>query len=213
MTVKVLILLLLSAGVRAACLPDSSVINKFDVSSAEIRLIEDSVERFETIMMRKLPADYDITIRLDALNPRINAEVIKENNLIAIVVWGGMIAHSKMTASIFYLLLCHELGHFLGGPPLKSRNGWSSTEGQSDYYSTASCIKEMGLDERQFIDAVLGLTAIYAEVTRQTAPRLDTCDNTVSTRTNYGYPTIQCRLDTLIAGWYEIGRPKCWFFE
>lgn len=213
MIVKVLILFLWSIGVQAACLPDSSGINKLDVSSEDIRLIEDSVERFETIMMRRLPSDHDMAIRLDSLNPRVNAEVVKENGLVAIVVWGGMISHPKMTAPVFYLLLCHELGHFLGGPPLKSRNGWSSTEGQSDYYSSASCVKELGLDEGQFIEAALGLTAIYAEVTRQAPPRLDTCDNTVSTRTNYGYPTIQCRLDTLLAGWNETARPKCWFFD
>lgn len=213
MIVTVLIFLLASIGVQAACLPDSTEINKLDVTSAEIRLIEDSAMRFESIMLRKLPTDHDIAIRLDSLNPRVNAEVVKENGLVAIVVWGGMISHPKMTAHTFYLLLCHELGHFLGGPPLKSRTGWSSTEGQSDYYSAISCVKDLGLDEGQFIDAALALTSIYAEVTKQAPPRLDVCDESVATRTNYGYPTIQCRLDTLLAGWNETARPRCWFFE
>lgn len=213
MIVTVLIFLLASIGGQAACLPDSTEISKMDVTSAEIRVIEDSVVRFETIMLRKLPTDHDIAIRLDSLNPRVNAEVVKENGLVAIVVWGGMISHPKMSAPTFYLLLCHELGHFLGGPPLKSRNGWSSTEGQSDYYSSINCVKDLGLDEAQFIDASLALTSIYAEVTNQSPPRLDTCDESVATRTNYGYPSIQCRLDTLLAGWNETARPKCWFFE
>jgi hypothetical protein len=143
----------------------------------------------------------------------VNAEVVKENGLVAIVVWGGMISHPKMTPATFYLLLCHELGHFLGGPPLKSRDGWSSTEGQSDYFSSASCAKDLGMDETQFIDAALTLTSIYAEVTNQAPPKLDACDATVATRTNYGYPGIQCRLDTLLAGWSEKSRPKCWFFD
>jgi hypothetical protein len=213
MIVTVLIFLLASIGVQAACLPDSTEINKMDVTSAEIRLIEDTAMRFESIMLRKLPSDHDITIRLDSMNPRVNAEVVKENGVVAIVVWGGMISHPKMTAQTFYLLLCHELGHFLGGPPLKSRTGWSSTEGQSDYYSTISCVKDLGLDEGQFINAALALTSIYAEVTKQAPPRLDACDESVATRTNYGYPTIQCRLDTLLAGWNETPRPRCWFFD
>jgi hypothetical protein len=213
MIVSVLIFLLSSIGIQAACLPESVEMNKLDVTSAEIRMIEDSVGRFETIVLKKLPTDHDIAVRLDPLNPRVNAEVVKENGLVAIVVWGGMISHPKMNPATFYLLLCHELGHFLGGPPLKSRTGWSSTEGQSDYYSASSCVKDLGVDEGQFIDAALALTAIYAEVTRQAPPKLETCDQTVATRTNYGYPTTQCRLDTLLAGWSEAPRPKCWFFE
>lgn len=213
MIVSVLIFLLASVASQAACLPDSTEISKIEITPADIRVIEDSVQRFETIMLRRLPADHDIAIRLDALNPRVNAEVVKENGLVAIVVWGGMISHPKMTPATFYLLLCHELGHFLGGPPLKSRGGWSSTEGQSDYFSTASCAKDLGMDEGQFIEAALTLTSIYAEVTKQSPPRLDACDESVATRTNYGYPNIQCRLDTLLAGWSETARPKCWFFE
>ena len=146
MIVSVLIFVLSSIGIQAACLPESVGMDKLDVTSAEIRMIEDSVTRFETIVLKKLPIDHDIAVRLDPLNPRVNAEVVKENGLVAIVVWGGMISHPKMNPATFYLLLCHELGHFLGGPPLKSRTGWSSTEGQSDYYSAASCVKDLGIE-------------------------------------------------------------------
>jgi hypothetical protein len=178
-----------------------------------MRLMEETVQRFESVMVRELPADHDLIIRLDSLNPRVNAEVIKDQGNIAISVWGGMLTHPKMTSNTLLLLLCHELGHFLGGPPLKSRNGWSSTEGQADFYSTASCMKNFEVDEDQFFQAALNLSGIYAEVTQQTAPRLDQCDPSVVSRVNYGYPSLQCRLDTLMAGWKQSTRPKCWFME
>lgn len=212
MIVPVLIFLLGSVGSRAACLPDSFNNSKVLISK-EMRLHEDTVQRFESAMLRELPSDHDLVIRLEPLNPRINAEVVKENNFVAISIWGGMLSHPKMTSPTLLLLLCHELGHFLGGPPLKSRTGWSSTEGQSDYYSTQGCMKYLGVDEEQFIHAAVALTTIYAEVANQSPPQLDRCDQTVVTRMNYGYPTVQCRLDTLVAGWRGTERPKCWFFE
>lgn len=199
-------------GSKAACLPDSlSSFNK--VEKFELKLMEETIGRFESTMLRKIPPSHDLVIRLETLSPRVNAEIVNENGMVAIVVWGGMLSHSKMTANSLMLLLCHELGHFLGGPPLKSRKGWSSTEGQADFFSTNSCLKDLGVDEGQFIAAALALTAIYAQVSLQTPPRLDECDQSIVTRTNFGYPGLQCRLDTLVAGWNETERPKCWFTE
>jgi hypothetical protein len=213
MIVPILFSLLISLGSEAACLSDSLKIDKVDLTSIEMKSMEDTVGRFESTMLPKIPSDHEIIIRLEALSPRVNAEIVKENGSVSIVVWGGMLSHPKMSPATLNLLLCHELGHYLGGPPLKSRTGWSSTEGQSDYYSTSNCLKDLGVDETQFINSAIALTAIYAEATQQLPPHLEECDQTVATRMNYGYPTIQCRLDTLIAGWNERPRPKCWFIE
>ena len=213
MIVSVLILILSSIGIQAACLSESLSLDKLELNASEMKSMEDTVGRFESTVLPKLPSDHDIMIRLETLNPRINAEIVKENTLVSIVVWGGMLSHPKMNPATLNLLLCHELGHFLGGEPLKSRTGWSSTEGQSDYYSTFGCLKDLGVNEEQFLNAAVALTSIYAEVGRQSPPRLDVCDQTIATRMNYGYPSIQCRLDTLVAGWNELARPKCWFIE
>ena len=124
-----------------------------------------------------------------------------------------MLAHPQMNSNTLMLLLCHELGHFLGGPPLKSRTGWSSTEGQADYYSTAHCMKNFEVDEQEFLDAALRLSGIYSQVVHEAPPKLDQCDQSVVSRINYGYPNLQCRLDTLLAGWKQSARPRCWFFE
>lgn len=213
MIFTILILFISLVKSQAACLPDSyAFTDKMNLS--KMIAAEEVIGNFERAMIPKLPKDHNLVIRLESMSPRINAEILKEKELVSIVVWGGMLTHPKLTPSALMLLLCHELGHFLGGPPLKSRNGWSSTEGQSDYYSSVECMKEIGVvSEAEFLDAAKSLTGIYAQVTQQQAPSIDRCEELEVTRMNYGYPSAQCRLDTLLAGWRDEPRPKCWFFE
>lgn len=198
---------------QAACLPDSYLFNK-DVNHFKMIAAEEVIGHFERAMLPKIPSDHNLVVRLESMSPRVNAEILKEKEVVSIIVWGGMLSHPKLTPAALTLLLCHELGHFLGGPPLKSRNGWSSTEGQSDYFSTSECMKEIGdTDEAEFIQAAIALTSIYAQVTGQSLPSPDRCEEREVVRTNYGYPSAQCRLDTLIAGWRGEPRPSCWFTE
>jgi hypothetical protein len=201
--------LLIGSRGWALCLPDS-LVNK-DALRREISVLELEAKSFEDIFSSLLPADHDLIIQLEALNPRVNAEIIRQDKKIVISVMGGMLNHPKMTEDAFRLLLCHELGHFKGGPPLKSRGGWSSTEGQADYFSGIGCARQLGMDEYSFLEGAKVLTAIYAQVTGEEPPKLERCDNRVVERTNYGYPPVQCRLDTLLAGWRETPRPVCWF--
>jgi hypothetical protein len=141
----------------------------------------------------------------------VNAEINKIGNSITILVMGGMLAHQKMNDNAFALLLCHELGHFLGGPPLKSSNGWSSTEGQADYFSGQVCVRHIELGESDFIDGAIRLTSIYSEVMSEPEPRISQCDQNKAPRTNFGYPSVQCRLDSILAGWESKPRPECWY--
>lgn len=211
MNVFILILFFHLSGLQAACLPEVPM-NKLNLSETSLKASEEVVQRFESIMIRELPQNIEMVVNLEPLNPRVNAEIIKNNQVLSISIWGGMLSHPLITQNSLSLLLCHEIGHFLGGPPLKSRNGWSSTEGQADYYSTFSCIKSFGLSQHEFLEAALNLTRVYAEVSREPNPSPDRCDDNIVNRTNFGYPTVQCRLDTLIAGWNGVKRPACWYF-
>jgi len=203
--------MLIVKGSFAACLQNSVFVNTKENSLS--RSIENAANNFQTIVEAFIPQEINLVVKLDFLNPRINAEVKRNNHEVVIEVWGGMLKHFYMNESAMRLLLCHEIGHVFGGAPYKSRGGWSSTEGQSDYYSGLECAHRLGLSEDDFFEAALRLTKIYADVTREPAPDLDMCDETVVTRINFGYPKAQCRLDTLIAGWRRQDRPKCWFTE
>lgn len=64
-----------------------------------------------------------------------------------ITVSGGIVRAKGMTKDSLALVLCHELGHHLGGAPRTALyNGWPSAEGQSDYFATAKCLKKYYLE-------------------------------------------------------------------
>lgn len=209
MKALILVFFLYSEGLLAGCLSGSLEVQpqlNFDLKGVEQTVLE-----FENGVRPELSPDVDLVINLLTLNARVNAEINKNEDAVVIDVMGGMLAHPKMSPDVLNLLLCHELGHLLGGAPLKSRNGWSATEGQADYFSGGFCARTFIPEEDIFLNSALALTQIYAEVTREAPPKLDSCDQKKVDRTNYGYPSVQCRLDTLIAGWSGKPRPACWF--
>ncbi len=57
-------------------------------------------------------------------------------------MYGGLARHPLMTAEGFLLVICHEIGHHLGGAP-RYPNSELSTEGQSDYFSTSKCARQI----------------------------------------------------------------------
>lgn len=171
-------------------------------------------------------------------SPRVIAEALRSNSLEwEIVLHGGAVRSPELSNDEISLILCHELGHHLGGKPTSAQDGWSACEGQADYWSTSSCITFMlekvknekkivstpeaiqwckqnrTPDENciRFAQAALNLTRFYGKFTPQGYPRLDTLDSTIPPRTFYGHPNPQCRLDTLLAGYMKNSRPFCWF--
>lgn len=61
-------------------------------------------------------------------------------------LYGGLARHPLMTADGYALVICHEIGHHIGGAPKKLIQGarhWSSTEGQADYWATLKCLRRI----------------------------------------------------------------------
>lgn len=57
-------------------------------------------------------------------------------------MFGGLARHPLMTPEGFLLVICHEIGHHMGGAP-RYPNSELSTEGQSDYFSTSKCARQI----------------------------------------------------------------------
>ncbi len=57
-----------------------------------------------------------------------------------IMISGGLARHPDMTPDAFALVLCHEIGHHIAGPPHLWR---FSAEGQSDYFGASSCLRKL----------------------------------------------------------------------
>jgi hypothetical protein len=58
-------------------------------------------------------------------------------------MFGGLARHATITPDGFALVLCHEIGHHIGGAPKYDSfmNRWASNEGQSDYFAVSKCLR------------------------------------------------------------------------
>ncbi len=66
-------------------------------------------------------------------------------------MYGGLARHNAITEDGFALVLCHEIGHHLGGAPksagLLGLNRWASNEGQADYFATLKCLRKAFIND------------------------------------------------------------------
>lgn len=59
-----------------------------------------------------------------------------------IEMYGGLARHPFMSSEGLMLVICHEIGHHLGGAPRYGNNSSPmSVEGQADYFATAKCAR------------------------------------------------------------------------
>jgi predicted SprT family Zn-dependent metalloprotease len=66
----------------------------------------------------------------------------------SIMLYGGYVRAKGSTFQLIALTLCHEMGHYLGGAPKqrlenKNQEGWSSSEGQADWFAAQSCMPKL----------------------------------------------------------------------
>lgn len=80
-------------------------------------------------------------------NEDVNASARQIGNVWRVHMYGGLARHSAIGVEAFTTVLCHELGHHLGGAPKKSFLRWASNEGQSDYYASSKCMRKLYSEE------------------------------------------------------------------
>lgn len=75
----------------------------------------------------------------------VNAYAQQQGNIWKVSMFGGLARHETITRDGFATVVCHELGHHLGGAPKKSSwfgTSWASNEGQADYFGTSKCLRK-----------------------------------------------------------------------
>lgn len=82
-------------------------------------------------------------------NPVVNANTYVKGKKWIINAYGGLARFEGMTSDAYTMVLCHELGHHLGGFP---KRGWASNEGQSDYYATSKCFPRMSASKKKAVN-------------------------------------------------------------
>jgi hypothetical protein len=73
----------------------------------------------------------------------VNAYADRNDGNWNVSMFGGLARHKETTIDGFMLVVCHELGHHIGGAPIKAGRGWPANEGQSDYWATLKCARRV----------------------------------------------------------------------
>jgi len=74
----------------------------------------------------------------------VNAYALRQGNQWIVRMYGGLARHGEITSDGFALVMCHEVGHHIGGVPrYPGQNGWASNEGQSDYFAATKCLRRV----------------------------------------------------------------------
>lgn len=86
-------------------------------------------------------------------NGTVNANALRLGPVYLVNMYGGLARHKDITDDGFALVVCHELGHHLGGAPKNSfPMKWASNEGQSDYWGQMKCFRKVfGNDDNRTI--------------------------------------------------------------
>jgi hypothetical protein len=80
----------------------------------------------------------------------VNAYAQRSGSKWMVNMFGGLARHEAITEDGMSLVVCHEIGHHIGGAPKKVSyysNSWASNEGQSDYFSNLKCLRRVFLND------------------------------------------------------------------
>lgn len=92
---------------------------------------------------------YDLVIKNKWSDSVVNANTYVSGKKWIINAYGGLARFEGMTTDAYTMILCHELGHHLGGFP---KAGWATNEGQADYYATAKCFPRMEASKKEALN-------------------------------------------------------------
>ena len=163
-------------------------------------------------------------------DPTVNASAERRGNDYIVNMYGGLARHAAITQDGLALVVCHEIGHHIGGAP-KYSGQWAANEGQADYFANLKCLhrvfaaaaaftKPAGdessarracgdsyakAEERELCvrSAMAGMsvTNLFRALRKEDPqPRFDTPDPKVVNRMYDNHPGTQCRLDTYFQG-------------
>lgn len=146
--------------------------NSGGLTEAQFNSVIDKLEEIYAPIVTSMGAR--LTINRKWTDATVNANATRLGGWI-VNMYGGLARHPSITEDGFALVLCHELGHHLGGAPKVGNlfNKWASNEGQSDYFATLKCLRKAFLNDNN-----------NSVVRKLNAPRLlvDSCNKAWSSR-------------------------------
>jgi hypothetical protein len=161
------------------------------------------------IQQRRRRVVLDVLDKFGRAFPEITYELLWESGTINAQAWrlgpqryvrvyGGLARHPKITRTGLALMLAHETGHHLGGPPRDPDMPWISWQGQADYWAASVGMKK-----------VFGLRA--RKMTMRGARQICELHEAFADRREEDEPDLssECRRKTFIAGATGGAMPDC----
>lgn len=114
------------------------------ITEAEFNAVISSVEKIYAPVVASMGGQ--LNIQRNWNDGTVNAYASREGKIWNVAMFGGLARHKETTPDGFMLVVCHELGHHIGGAPKYNRgrgNEWASNEGESDYFATLKCARRV----------------------------------------------------------------------
>jgi hypothetical protein len=109
------------------------------LTEAQFNQVIDKVEGIYGPIIAKLGGQ--LVVDRNWTDDTVNAYAQRQGSVYRVSMFGGLARHEAVTQDGFALVLCHELGHHLGGAPKHS--SWASNEGEADYYGNLKCLRRV----------------------------------------------------------------------
>lgn len=115
-----------------------------NIDEAAFNAIIDSVAK----PYRNVISEHGATLEIerDWNDATVNAYAQQIGSVWKVKMFGGLARRAEVTPDGFALVVCHELGHHLGGYAFKGER-WAAAEGQSDYFATQACAHAVWSEE------------------------------------------------------------------
>lgn len=160
-------------------------------------------------------------------NPYFSAYSFQRESYFQISLSGGTARAPGATQASLAAIVCHELGHIIGGEPLQTIPGgeWASSEGQADFFAAKICLpnyfhrhpeaQTAGSTDPEIMKTCHGnescesvaktgfeVVSFFQRYSyHEYVPvRLETHEKPSTELIRNKYPTDQCRLDTFVGG-------------
>ena len=116
----------------------------------------DQIEKVYTPIINEQRGHFFVTREWE--NERVNAAAGRsKDGQFQIKVFGGLYRYETISDDAFLLILCHEIGHLIGGAPTVKPFNNITSEGQADYFSTSKCFRRVVRGENHKQKANLSL--------------------------------------------------------